>query len=164
MSFSRHLNPNENFNPRSPRRERQEPNAATVAFSDISIHAPREGSDTQIFRRDKSANISIHAPREGSDVSIVTPDALVPVFQSTLPEKGATEKDIPMKDGISISIHAPREGSDMSFSRHLNPNENFNPRSPRRERLNSNCNPIVCRTFQSTLPEKGATRRFKGKS
>ena len=46
---------------------------------DISIHAPREGSDLTT----KSATlprkvISIHAPREGSDVvlvSIVTPEA-----------------------------------------------------------------------------------------
>ena len=39
---------------------------------DISIHAPREGSDAPDFaREDALAQISIHAPREGSDRSTV---------------------------------------------------------------------------------------------
>ena len=34
---------------------------------DISIHAPREGSDEMDAERVDPADISIHAPREGSD-------------------------------------------------------------------------------------------------
>ena len=34
---------------------------------DISIHAPREGSDFYFFVHDFAQVISIHAPREGSD-------------------------------------------------------------------------------------------------
>ena len=56
----------------------------------ISIHAPREGSDTQVGENvTVTGGISIHAPREGSDVYNVV-----------------TNKD------KTISIHAPREGSD----------------------------------------------------
>ena len=35
---------------------------------EISIHAPREGSDIPIESLTESINISIHAPREGSDI------------------------------------------------------------------------------------------------
>ena len=38
-----------------------------LLFQAISIHAPREGSDGIRYRRQAGANISIHAPREGSD-------------------------------------------------------------------------------------------------
>ena len=55
----------------------------------ISIHAPREGSDTAGTRIRSCYTISIHAPREGSD--------LVDRYDNPIPE---------------ISIHAPREGSD----------------------------------------------------
>ena len=38
---------------------------------DISIHAPREGSDQPAAAGDLHRVISIHAPREGSDVVAV---------------------------------------------------------------------------------------------
>ena len=34
----------------------------------ISIHAPREGSDTGDYNVRRIKQISIHAPREGSDI------------------------------------------------------------------------------------------------
>ena len=56
-----------NFYPRSPRGER--PLKAGVRWwqVDISIHAPREGSDPNKYRETEGIKISIHAPREGSD-------------------------------------------------------------------------------------------------
>ena len=82
----------EDFYPRSPRGERPvevtaedgstkflstlPARGATVedgagpAAPHISIHAPREGSDTQVERRLADLEISIHAPREGSDESV----------------------------------------------------------------------------------------------
>ena len=57
----------------------------------ISIHAPREGSDSLPAGDCRMTTISIHAPREGSDWTLV----------STSPRYG-------------ISIHAPREGSDRT--------------------------------------------------
>ena len=62
-----------------------------VVFEQISIHAPREGSDLgELLDAAGSQLISIHAPREGSDVAYT--DAGFSVYY--------------------ISIHAPREGSD----------------------------------------------------
>ena len=40
---------------------------------EISIHAPREGSDRGCLRGPQPAQISIHAPREGSDVLFFCP-------------------------------------------------------------------------------------------
>ena len=58
---------------------------------DISIHAPRVGSDLILIARAADAQkISIHAPRVGSDIC------------SYIPIPAAT-----------ISIHAPRVGSDQ---------------------------------------------------
>ena len=65
-----------------------------MALASISIHAPREGGDTE----DKAPTtplekISIHAPREGGDL---------PRHKGQKPQK--------------ISIHAPREGGDFRYT------------------------------------------------
>ena len=73
----------------------------------ISIHAPREGSDSGFAYPVCQETISIHAPREGSD------------------NRGC--KDYRKN---RISIHAPREGSDSSINLFLLFFEYFNPRSP----------------------------------
>ena len=57
------------FNPRSPRGERLIYDTDDAVWTEISIHAPREGSDVQSIRRVLLRGISIHAPREGSDLS-----------------------------------------------------------------------------------------------
>ena len=57
-----------NFNPRSPDGERRMTMAEIMPYFNISIHAPRMGSDVQ--REHALAHIaviSIHAPRMGSD-------------------------------------------------------------------------------------------------
>ncbi len=57
-------------------------------------------------------NISIHAPREGSDLRIFVYRVIRVGFQSTLPARGATSARV-LDNGVAvISIHAPREGSD----------------------------------------------------
>ena len=84
----------------------------------ISIHAPREGSDDSRPYRQIPYSISIHAPREGSDrrkiMSVWPPRS----FLSTLPARGAT---------------AGRRGL-LPARRH------FYPRSPRGERPADACN------------------------
>ena len=60
-----------NFYPRSPRGERRTQVERRLADLEISIHAPREGSDLWGYWKNNSWTlISIHAPREGSDGSI----------------------------------------------------------------------------------------------
>ena len=61
---------------------------------EISIHAPREGSDLHHVPAVRTIDISIHAPREGSDDELTQPGC----------------------HGGWISIHAPREGSDLAVS------------------------------------------------
>ncbi len=57
----------------------------------ISIHAPRAGSDPAAdVAPVTTLNISIHAPRAGSDVLDASIVGAAPIFQSTLPVRGAT--------------------------------------------------------------------------
>ena len=146
------------FNPRSPRGERQNevllnmvnfkfqstlpargattPDHADNHYKQISIHAPREGSDDLLLVDYPAfASISIHAPREGSDAGLrkqhprtldfnprsprgerqgqQRAEHTQPEFQSTLPARGATFP------GFNLRVMRT----------------DFNPRSPRGERL-----------------------------
>ncbi len=79
------------FYPRSPRGERHAQHRQFLLDRQISIHAPREGSDVDdVLAAQLVDVISIHAPREGSDTVHLW-----------------------LYLGAGISIHAPREGSDM---------------------------------------------------
>ena len=124
--------------------------------------------------------ISIHAPRTGSDSTTLQKIKTPLTFQSTLPARGATTAQRANHCRFSISIHAPRTGSDTStgkrstISLNFNPRSphgerrylrahggcarNFNPRSPHGERLPTLETIWKRRTFQSTLPARGATR------
>ena len=101
------------FNPRSPHGERHKGNhyvltgsafqstlparGATEMFprcpycDDISIHAPRTGSDTCDSEFPPREEISIHAPRTGSDCDAGAKNPARCRFQSTLPARGATQ-------------------------------------------------------------------------
>ena len=57
-------------------------------------------------------DISIHAPRVGSDGVPIMQRRDRALFQSTLPVWGATSAQGPVLDHGAISIHAPRVGSD----------------------------------------------------
>ena len=57
----------DNFNPRPPRGGRRQMVRLSMAASDISIHAPREGGDLFPPALLPGSAISIHAPREGGD-------------------------------------------------------------------------------------------------
>ena len=135
-------------------------NAPTGRVINISIHAPREGSDVAVRAfSNESARISIHAPREGSDgrtyfphwrnrcnfnprsprgerPSVIDNAAVTVTFQSTLPARGAT---------LIFVCKSTLTG-------------NFNPRSPRGERLAKGVGHGHGVQFQSTLPARGATR------
>ena len=81
----------DNFYPRSPRGERPKVERPREDAPDISIHAPREGSDPQVCGRCfRYLPISIHAPREGSDLNMMSAGTANLIFLSTLPARGAT--------------------------------------------------------------------------
>ncbi len=124
------------FNPHSPCGERPEYRNILGAFSIISIHTPRVGSDIRhtplVFLRP----ISIHTPRVGSDHGSRFIAAIRQRFQSTLPVWGATIMMCPAR-------FKPK---------------NFNPHSPCGERRTETQTMYrIRRRFQSTLPVWGAT-------
>ena len=181
--MSADLRSEHNFNPRSPHGERQ-----------CSLPQPLG-----------AFQISIHAPRTGSDLETTSDWCQIEVFQSTLPARGATrfspfararrsyfnprsphgerralrlrmqpdghfnprsphgERPNAPKFGKHrqlISIHAPRTGSDTIplFSAFVQ--RHFNPRSPHGERRPDKEGQERKQQFQSTLPARGATHRF----
>ena len=81
-----------------------------------------------------SVFISIHAPREGSDTISKFISNVDIIFQSTLPARGATYSYHVDTPTLFISIHAPREGSDLIICFWSLVCHYFNPRSPRGER------------------------------
>ena len=109
----------------------------------ISIHAPRTGSDLPVGSLHRvHALISIHAPRTGSDLSQDTSSHAPPLFQSTLPARGATRR-----------VAGYRKVSKY-----------FNPRSPHGERLDFPAFADSQQPFQSTLPARGATAGAGGRT
>ena len=108
--------------------------AGQLQLLDISIHAPRGGSDGGRAPICVETVISIHAPRGGSDVNLF--------FRCVF---------------VQISIHAPRGGSDQRGGKAYDVSLYFNPRSPWGERhlaFRVFVSPFI---FQSTLPVGGAT-------
>ena len=99
-------------------------------MTEISIHAPREGSD---FRHVVCAGgfiISIHAPREGSDWFHAF-DFCFRAISIHAPREGSDALLLEnLFDHLSISIHAPREGSDSAGIPGEAAGPDFNPRSP----------------------------------
>ena len=63
-----------------------------------------------------------------------------------------------------ISIHAPRTGSDSALACSRLYQSYFNPRSPHGERQSAATASASSRTFQSTLPARGATFRVDAKA
>ena len=101
----------------------------------ISIHTPREGSDLQYSCQYLGHTcISIHTPREGSDLVVLFLRALEPVFQSTLPARGATNILTDWEKEIIFQSTLPARGATPLLRLAL-----------RRG------------AFQSTLPARGAT-------
>ena len=72
------------------------------------------GGATIYVRMERSyPEISIHAPRGGSDFNVTTASTVQAKFQSTLPVGGATICPCDICPPVEISIHAPRGGSDV---------------------------------------------------
>ena len=103
--------PLRDFNPRSPHGERPDP-APGTAPPEISIHAPRTGSDvTRLSTRGLIWQFQSTLPARGATIYTLVALGRV-LFQSTLPARGATYSLSGQNRAIPISIHAPRTGSD----------------------------------------------------
>ena len=125
---------------------------------DISIHAPRTGSDQKALKTGADPVIfQSTLPARGATAPSPDPNNYKQ-FQSTLPARGATEQPqgddrderqfqstLPARGATVlsghvapldlISIHAPRTGSDRTRRANITTFSDFNPRSPHGERL-----------------------------
>ena len=123
----------------------------------ISIHAPRTGSDALKLRLVRAAGISIHAPRTGSDGRLGGSPHRGVDFNPRSPHGERQVKARAVNQSKDISIHAPRTGSDQRGEDRHYYIRHFNPRSPHGERPLSSSSRVVSISFQSTLPARGAT-------
>ena len=111
---------------------------------EISIHAPRGGSDCSWLQRCCSCPISIHAPRGGSDHQ-KTQKSRTSTISIHAPRGGSDNVfDGPWAKN-EISIHAPRGGSDTNRKVDKKRFTHFNPRSPWGER------PVGLETLEGVL-------------
>ena len=74
---------------------------------------PVRGATHNAWHNPPCPDISIHAPRAGSDLIGFDSSDLAEIFQSTLPVRGATPAKRGREHHRGISIHAPRAGSDV---------------------------------------------------
>ena len=170
------------FYPRSPRGERPYSPRGRLRPKRFLSTLPARGATLLTAREVKAEKISIHAPREGSDSGAAYRPAFYDLFLSTLPARGATCFGWPRKckgrflstlpargatqqfggilDAHTISIHAPREGSDRRDRDERRATTYFYPRSPRGERRRTAKHRPGSAPFLSTLPARGATGRF----
>ena len=127
----------EYFNPRSPCGERL--SATNRGGTDVEFQStlPVRGATRGLMPRQQKGDISIHAPRAGSDrlngLQMAREENFNPrspcgerrfrinwgasdeKFQSTLPVRGATPTIRGGMSAVRISIHAPRAGSDRCY-------------------------------------------------
>ena len=129
-----------------------------VLVCDISIHAPRTGSDAfpclaaraysnfnprsphgerlNMGARTVRLNIiSIHAPRTGSDLTASPMGLMMNVFQSTLPARGATLFQYYQRYLFQFQSTLPARGATWYLKLTDGREADFNPRSPHGERL-----------------------------
>ena len=192
------------FNPRSPRRERLKNSTRNRIAIRFQSTLPAKGATPFRSTRDVFGNISIHAPREGSDRRkrrdgastryfnprsprrerppfVVKPAYWHDHFNPRSPRRERLQdrrrgqrqgrisihapregSDIKTADKVAalvISIHAPREGSDMVYTSRSVLTE-ISIHAPREgSDFGWRSTPTRSRRFQSTLPAKGATSR-----
>ena len=124
------------FNPRSPHGERRRVAGHRKDSNQISIHAPRTGSDSSCgIHVHIGVGISIHAPRTGSDPPSCGVGACGSRISIHAPRTGSDSGEAHAAAVCRISIHAPRTGSDAIEA----------------------ADDLVEWAFQSTLPARGAT-------
>ena len=151
-----------------------------LLYTQISIHAPRTGSDTaphQQTRRHPAFQSTLPArgatcatafsivltvyfnPRSphGERRAVLSQNRVRPVFQSTLPARGATQRPARAASRQQFQPTLPARGATLEGdSRDRGPGH-FNPRSPHGERPTIQRYTEYLGEFQPTLPARGAT-------
>ena len=167
------------FNPRSPHGERPTPKGGRQIFLAFQSTLPARGATVIATAFAFAPNISIHAPRTGSDMRRPAWRTCQSYFNPRSPHGERRETYTRRKSRLyfnprsphgerlaiprvqafqsDISIHAPRTGSDVDDYHGWMLHLHFNPRSPHGERPHSFFSSASRRLFQSTLPARGAT-------
>ena len=101
----------------------------------VSIHAPREGCDTDIRFRYFGCGVSIHAPREGCDLAYNIGVGRFSRFNSRTPGGVRRYSRLSIPEILRVSIHAPREGCDREQKSVVEQVIGFNSRTPGGVRL-----------------------------
>ena len=96
----------------------------------ISIHAPREGGDAELYGCTVDELLFQSTPPVRGATSPGSATSYACRFQSTPPVRGATRADDVRHQLRGISIHAPREGGDIKPMLWTSRVANFNPRPP----------------------------------
>ena len=124
-----------NFNPRSPYRERLQISSASMCSYIISIHAPHTGSDQQKNCQSQQKGLfQSTLPIQGATRYLAYTSIPSAGFQSTLPIQGATHLSGPIcRRDNNFNPRSPyRERPKLCHRCPLT--SYFNPRSPYRER------------------------------
>ena len=146
-----------NFYPRSPRGERQKFDGWREASTTFLSTLPARGATGTSWFVTLTYDISIHAPREGSDGLPGTRHSMAANFYPRSPRGERPGAGVLGFGQGFISIHAPREGSDPRACCCAAGQKYFYPRSPRGERLLAAVPASTTPLFLSTLPARGAT-------
>ena len=100
------------FNPRSPHGERRLKAGRQREMNTFQPTLPARGATRMLDNQIARTFISTHAPRTGSDFDLFFAHAVNGRFQPTLPARGATRLIVSSRLARRISTHAPRTGSD----------------------------------------------------
>ena len=133
------------------------PTGGKLEFRTVSIHAPREGCDTD-YHMSVDQRVKFQFTHPGRGATFLMEDIKQgKEFQFTHPGRGATVYSGADGREMRVSIHAPREGCDPRPSSCPCRRRSFNSRTPggvRRRTQNIRYFPMQ---FQFTHPGMGAT-------
>ena len=149
------------FYPRSPRGERLTTNGSISGDYEFLSTLPARGATTRKPDGEGGYTISIHAPREGSDSSNYGIRPMIIMISIHAPREGSDADNCCKQSGrTDISIHAPREGSDFCLTNYDTTME-ISIHAPREgSDMPAKCSCIGSNGFLSTLPARGATIPF----
>ena len=143
------------FNPRSPRGERRKWRTSKRTSSYFNPRSPRGERRPRVAHAPR-LEISIHAPRVGSDEWSYQLLTKRRNFNPRSPRGERRRRTTTSSSSANFNPRSPRgerlQGGSTQWQR-----QNFNPRSPRGERQHATQDQLDALIFQSTLPAWGAT-------
>ena len=99
-------------------------------LAEFQFTHPVRGATSLSSIYDDFTPVSIHAPREGCDSELMDKRPRAHMFQFTHPVRGATELLLTLGAQGLVSIHAPREGCDYVCASIEGNANGFNSRTP----------------------------------